>query len=434
MKLNLDLLDFINRSPVAYNAIENVEKELFKKDFIKLNENKEFFLEKGKNYFITRNGTSLIAFKIGKNVDSNYRYNIVASHSDSPCFKLKPNFSSKTDVYNKVNLEPYGGMICSTWLDRPLSLAGRVVYKNEGVIKSKVIDLDRDLFLIPNVCIHFNRTINDGYKYDMSQDMQAFCGQDLSEDYIKELISDAVGCEKDNIINGDLYLYNHQKAITFGGNDEYVLGPRLDDLECVYTSLKGFEDGENSEIINVFAVFDNEEVGSLTRQGADSNFLESVIMRINKALSFSDEQLNCALASSFMISADNAHATHPNKPQLSDSAHSVYMNNGIAIKFNAAQSYASDALSSSIVVSLCERAKVPYQYFANRSDIRGGSTLGNIVLNHISIMTCDVGLPQLAMHSCYECAGAKDIETAYQVFKLFYSTTIDINEGEIVLK
>ncbi len=434
MTLVNDLMKFIDNSPVSFNVINNAKSILLENGFKELDEKKNMVLEKGKKYFLTRNGTSLIAFKIGDNIDENYGFNLVASHSDSPCFKVKPEFEKTTDIYNKINIEPYGGMICSSWIDRPLSLAGRVIYNENSTLKTKIISLKKELLMIPNVCIHFNRNVNNGYIYDMAKDMQAFIGQKLSKDTIKKIIAKEVGCDENNIINFDLYLYNTQKALLWGVNNEYISSPRLDDLECVYTSLRGFIDSNHDKNINVLTIFDNEEVGSSSRQGADSDFLDNILLRINNSLGYNHENYMRALSSSFMISADNAHAVHPNFPNLTDETNRVYMNEGIVIKFNASQSYTSDGFSSSLLQKILKEADVPYQFFTNRSDIRGGSTLGNIATRHTSILMVDIGLAQLAMHSSYETAGSKDIEYAYKAFKKFYGSHFVFNQDEVVIE
>lgn len=421
------MMNYIDSSPTAYNAIDNLKNDLLTEGFIALDERQLFAIKPGNNYFIVNNDSSIIAFKIGDDIDRNYGFNIVSSHSDSPCFKLKPNYESTSDIYNRINVEPYGSMICSTWLDRPLNVAGRVLYEDEGNVKTQIVNLDRDLIMIPNMCIHFNRDINSGHAYKMDVDMQAFIGQNLDLGLLKTMISNEIGNKR--IINSDLYLCNHQKAVLWGVNKEYISSPRLDDLECVFTSYKGFIDGNHPQNITVLAVFDNEEVGSSSRQGADSNYFNSILKRINASLGFSEEVFYHALSKSYMISADNAHAVHPNNISITDSNNHVYMNKGIVIKFNASNTYTSDGFSASLLQQLCEKNNIPYQFFSNRSDLRGGSTLGNIANSHLPIITIDIGLAQLAMHSCYETAGAEDVEYAYKLFKSFYDAKLVFDEN-----
>ena len=428
-----ELLDFIYQSPVAYNAIETIKRYLNKEGFIELHESEEFKVEPNKNYYVTRNGTSIIAFKVPSLVTS-YGFNIVASHSDSPTYKIKPNTNLKTLQYNKVSVEPYGGMIHSTWFDRPLSIAGRAVVKKEGMIITKEVNIDRPLLSITNVPIHMNRDINSGYKYDAAVDMQPLISQGLDNVDIKELLSKELNITKEDILNYDLFLCVKEKGYFFGLNNEYFSSPRIDDLQCAITSLKGFIKGNNKRNINVYACFDNEEVGSSTRQGADSSFLEDTLRRVNSALGFDESKYLEAIASSFLVSADNAHAIHPNHPELYDGLNHVMMNKGIVIKNNASQSYASDGLSSSLFVEILNRCEVPYQYYTNKANIRGGSTLGNISNTHVSVLSIDIGLAQLAMHSSNETAGVKDNEYAIEAFKTFYSTAIINEKGNYILK
>lgn len=428
-----ELLDFIYQSPAAYNAIETIKKYLLKENFIELYESENFKLEKGKNYFVTRNGTSIIAFKLPNDIKE-YGFNIVASHSDSPSYKIKPNVDLKSGNYHKVSVEPYGGMIHSSWVDRPLSLAGRVVVKVKDEITTKEVNIDRPLLSITNIPIHMNRNINEGYKYDASVDMQPLLTQEIEKFDLRDLLSQELNINKEDILNYDLYLCSKEKGYIWGLNKEYFSSPRIDDLQCAFTSLKGFINGNNIRNINVFACFDNEEVGSATRQGADSSFLEDTLRRINEEIGGSESSYLEAIASSFLVSADNAHAIHPNHPELYDGLNNVLMNKGIVIKNNASQSYASDGLSSSLFVEILNKADVPYQYYTNKANIRGGSTLGNISNTHVSILSIDIGLPQLAMHSINETAGVKDNEYAIRAFEKFYSLSIINNKGVYIIK
>ena len=427
------LIEFIENSSISFLAIQEISNKLKHNGYIQLSENKPFNLVKGGKYFITRNNSTIIAFDIGEKVSKDYGFHIVSSHCDSPCFKVKPICDLKSDIYQKVLVEPYGGLICPSWLDRPLSIAGRVLIREQNKIVTKIIDLKEDLLMIPNVCIHFNRDINKGYSYDFATDMQPLLTQEVEGNPIIDLLSKHLKINSEDIINFDLYLYNNQKASIWGLNKEYVSAPRLDDLECVYTSLESLIQSHNDKDINVVYVADNEEVGSMSRQGADSDFLISVLSQIHSSLEF-DIPFSVAIANSFMISADNAHAVHPNQTQLTDVVNKVYMNKGIVIKFNASQSYTSDSFSSAIFQELCRNCGVPYQIFTNKSNIRGGSTLGNIALSHLSLKTVDIGLAQLAMHSSYETAGVKDIDYVIEVFKNFYNKRIIIDENSFILK
>ena len=425
VELGYELVNFINKSPVSFFAINNVKELLLSNGYKELKENKSFGISKGDKVFFIRNGSSIVALDIGEDISKdNFAYHIIASHSDSPCFKIKPECDSKSDIYNRINVEVYGGLIASTWLDRPLSIAGRVVIKNENGLESRLVNLNNHKVMIPNLCIHFNRDINNGYKYDPSVDLQAFLSQELSGKPLKTLLKQSLNVREEDIVNFDLYLYNQEQGYLWGNKKEYISSSRLDDLECVFTSSKALVKSHNKTAINVLYVSDNEEVGSSSRQGADSDFLERILTQVSNKLGI---EHSVAVANSFLVSADNAHAVHPNKPGISDPNNRPYMNKGVAIKYNAAQSYTSDAISGAIFQKLCDNANVPYQFFTNRSDLRGGSTLGNILLSHISLLSVDMGLPQLAMHSSFETAGTKDIKYAIDVFKEFYSANIEID-------
>lgn len=426
-----DLIKFIDASPSCYHVINNIKEELLGNGFEELKESEGFKLERNKKYFTTRNGTSIIAFIIG-DVKDDFSFNICASHSDSPTFKVKPSSKLANGNYSKLSVEGYGGMLCAPWFDRPLSVAGRVIVKNNNKLEIKLFNADKDLLMIPNLPIHFNRTANSGYAYNMATDMQPVLALG-GEATIEEIIAKELGVEKENIISHDIFLYNRQKGSIWGANKEFISDSQLDDLECAYTSLQGFLAGSNKDNINVYCCFDNEEVGSRTRQGADSSFLQDILKRITLGLGYDEDQLLKALGSSFLVSADNAHAVHPNHPEIFDALNSTFMNKGVVIKFNAAQSYTTDGLSSALFKEICAKAKVPTQTFTNRADLRGGGTLGNISSAHVSILSVDIGLAQLAMHSCYETAGVDDIKYMAEALKEFYSTSIRIEPDSITL-
>ena len=425
-----DMVSFINESPVSFFAIDNIRKILNKNGYKEISEKDLLSSSNFEKVFIVRNDSTLLAFNIGKEIDkNNTSFNIVVSHADSPSFKLKPECDGKTGLYNKINVAPYGGMIAPSWLDRPLGIAGRVIIEDEDEVYSKIVNLDSLTVLIPNLCIHFNHDINKGYEYNMAIDLQPFMSFDNDTKFMS-VLSKKVEISEENITNFDLSLYNKESGVLWGENREFISCPRLDDLECAYTSTQGFIRGNNPHSINVLYIADNEEVGSLSRQGADSDFLRVNLRRICLALGIN---YDVALTNSYLISADNAHAVHPNKPEVTGSDNRVYMNKGIVIKFNANNAYTTDALSSSLFQKICKKAKVPYQFFANRSDIRGGSTLGKDLLSQVSIMSVDIGLAQLAMHSSYETAGTFDVSYAIKAFEEFYSShiTIDNNKYKI---
>lgn len=428
-----ELFQFIENSPSCFHAIETIRKKLNAEGFIELVEGRSWQIEKGKKYYVTRNLSSIIAFKIPENDFKNFH--IVASHSDSPTFKIKENAEIEVNnKYVKLNTEKYGGMICSTWFDRPLSIAGRILVKEGNLVKTHLVNIDKDLVIIPNLAIHMNRAVNDGYKYNAQIDMLPLYGDNTSKGSLMKTVAQSVGVEEDFILGTDLFLYNRMRGTKIGANSEYISSPRLDDLECAYASLSAFLSETNSNSASVYCVFDNEEVGSGTKQGADSTLLYDVLRRINMCLGNSEEDYYKLIASSFMVSADNAHALHPNYSDKSDPTNKVYINDGIVIKYNANQKYTTDAVSASIFKSICDSVNVPYQTFTNRSDILGGSTLGNISNAHVSLNTIDIGLAQLAMHSTYETAGAKDVTYLIEALKAFYNTSIEqVEDGQYII-
>ena len=428
-----ELFQFIENSPSCFHAIVTIREKLNDEGFIELVEGRSWQIEKGKKYYVTRNLSSIIAFKIPENDFKNFH--IVASHSDSPTFKIKENAEIEVNnKYVKLNTEKYGGMICSTWFDRPLSIAGRILVKEGNLVKTHLVNIDKDLVIIPNLAIHMNRAVNDGYKYNAQIDMLPLYGDNTSKGSLMKTVAQSVGVEEDSILGTDLFLYNRMRGTKIGANSEYISSPRLDDLECAYASLSAFLSETNSNSASVYCVFDNEEVGSGTKQGADSTLLYDVLRRINMCLGNSEEDYYKLIASSFMISADNAHALHPNYSDKSDPTNKVYINDGIVIKYNANQKYTTDAVSASIFKSICDSVNVPYQTFTNRSDILGGSTLGNISNAHVSLNTIDIGLAQLAMHSTYETAGAKDVTYLIEALKAFYNTSIEqVEDGQYII-
>ena len=428
-----ELFQFIENSPSCFHAIKTITEELKNEGFVEIKEKDTWQIEQGKKYYVTRNLSSVIAFKIPQNDFKSF--NIVASHSDSPTFKIKANAEIEVkNKYVKLNTEKYGGMICSTWFDRPLSIAGRILVKENNAVKTHLVNIDKDLVIIPNLAIHMNREVNDGYTYNAQIDMLPLYGDNSSKGSLMKTIAKEAEVEEESILGTDLFLYNRMNGTKIGSNEEYISSPRLDDLECAFTSLSAFLSENTSNSASVYCVFDNEEVGSGTKQGADSTFLYDVLRRINISLGKTEEDYYRLISSSFMVSADNAHALHPNYTDKSDLTNKVYMNDGIVIKYNANQKYTTDAVSASIFKTICDSVDVPYQTFTNRSDILGGSTLGNISNAHVSLNTIDIGLAQLAMHSTYETAGAKDVTYMIDAIKAFYNTSIEqVEDGQYIV-
>lgn len=404
-----ELIKFIEKSPTCFHAVATMKEILKKEGYIELREADKWEVKKGGNYYVTRNDSSIIAFSVPKDEIKGFR--IMASHSDSPSFKIKENPEMTVDnKYVKLNVERYGGMICAPWFDRPLSVAGRVIVKEDGKLITKLVNVDKDLLMIPNLAIHMNREVNDGYKYNAQKDLLPLFGDIAAKDTFMKTIAKAADVKEESILGHDLFLYNREKGSVWGANEEYVSIGRLDDLQCAFSSLKGFLSGEKKEYIAVHCVLDNEEVGSGTKQGAASTFLYDVLVRANQALGQDYENYLRFLANSFMVSADNAHAVHPNYTEKADPVNRPYLNEGIVIKYSANQKYCTDGVSAAMFKDLCKQADVPFQIFTNRSDILGGSTLGNISNTKVALNAVDIGLPQLAMHSPYETVGVKDTE------------------------
>ena len=330
--------------------------------------------------------------------------------------------------YVKLNVEKYGGMLCGPWFDRPLSVAGRVIVQDGNKLETKLVDVDRDILMLPSLAVHMNRDVNDGYKYNFQKDMLPLFRMNGSKTDFLSMIAAEAGVEKENIKGSDLFLYDRMEGRVWGAEDEFISAPRLDDLQCAFTSMKGFLKSQSEKSVSVLCVMDNEEVGSGTKQGAGSTFLYDVLRRINFSMGRSEEEYWTAVAASFMISGDNGHAVHPNYADKTDPTSRPYLNGGIVIKHSANQKYTTDAVSAAVMRCLCDRAGVPYQNFLNRSDMLGGSTLGNISNSKVSLNTVDIGLPQLAMHSSYETAGAKDMEYMVKAFEEFYKSSISVSE------
>lgn len=434
IEISSELLEFIDSSKSMFHAVDTMRKYLEKAGYTYLSENSKWEIKKGGKYFTTRNNSSVLAFQVGEILDD-YHFQITAAHSDSPTYKVKavPELEGP-DEHLRLNTEGYGGMIDSSWFDRPLSLAGRVLIRENGKIVNKLFNIDRDILMIPNVAIHLNREVNSGYAYNKQIDlMPLFSAGELKKGDYDKMIADELGVKVEDIISKDLFLVNRQRQCIWGYKDEFVSTPKLDDLQCAFASLKAFLEGENKHAINVCVVFDNEEVGSNTKQGAMSTFMKDALMRLNSALGYGVDEYHMAVAKSFLISCDNAHALHPNHPELYDQTNRTYMNKGIVIKESANQKYTTDAFSRAVFLEICKRVDVPVQFFANRSDKVGGSTLGNLSNIQVSLHALDIGIAQLAMHSSYETCGVKDTGYTIKALREFFSTNIVIDGSDTVI-
>ena len=420
------LEEFLYKSKTAFHACENAAEILKKNGFTELKETKSWNLKKNGKYFVTRNGSALIAFDIG----GENAFNIVASHGDSPCFKIKANPVMKSDNYEKLNVERYGGGIFYSWLDTPLTIAGRVIISRDNELIAKVFTSDHT-FVIPSVAIHFNRTVNDGLKLNPQTDMSPIADiltDEISGDGLKkELEKFAQGGK---VVDYDLYVVSAEKPFYAGFENELLCSPRIDNLTSAISSVEAICEASPKEIA-VCYIADNEEVGSGTKQGAGSKFLFDVLSRIAKSLQ-KEDSLDEMLANSFIVSDDNAHAVHPNHPEYSDPTNRVKLGSGIVIKHHANQNYTTDAFSSAIIKQIFDGAKVGYQDFYTRSDMPCGGTLGAISSAQVSIKSVDIGIPQLAMHSAVETMAASDYETAKKGLIAFYSAKISADGDKSV--
>ena len=413
------LTSFIASSPSPYHVVDNAVSLLEENGFTALSEGRKFNIERGKSYFVTRSSSALIAFRIPENPAC---FHIVSAHTDSPCFKIKWNPVVKAqDMPTRLNVESYGGLLLYTWFDRPLSAAGRVFFSENGEIAERHVDLgERISFVIPSLCIHQNREANSGWKISVQKEMlPLFC--DSSDENFTALIAEAAGIAESDIIDYDLFLYNRTPAFFSGRNREYFSSAKIDDLECAYNAINALLDSGSNEYITMVALFDNEETGSGTMQGALSDFLCNTITRIALSLGWNEEEKCIALSSSFMLSADNGHAVHPSYTEKSDVTNRPRMNSGVLLKYASSQKYTTSGATGAYARSILERNGIPFQVFYNHSDMPGGSTLGNLSTEKVSIATCDVGCAQLAMHSAYETAGTQDVKHLYDFFRSFFS-------------
>ena len=409
--ISRDLIHFIAKSPSPFHAVRGIKAALLYTGFTEIREEDTWQIEKGGKYVVTRNGSALMAFTVPE--EGAEAFHITASHCDSPAFKIKENPEIADGPYVKLNVEGYGGMIMSTWLDRPLSVAGRLLVTENGHLAEKLIAIDGTMLVIPSVAIHMDRSVNQHKEWKVQKDMLPLYGMTGAKTPFMDVIAAAAKVKAEDILAHDLILYSRVPAAIWGEEREFISSPKLDDLQCAFACFRGFTQGQKEKYISVYALFDNEEVGSATAQGAGSTFLANTLQRLAASLGYSYDETMAMIARSFMISADNAHSVHPNHPEYADPVNRPVINGGIVIKYSAAQKYATNAFSAAYFKKLCKDHDIPTQTFTNHSDNPGGSTLGNISNTVVAMPTVDIGLPQLAMHSSYETAGVKD--TAYLV-------------------
>ena len=433
-QLNDELIAFLNESHNEYLAANTIRNILSKSGFKEIKENETWNLKENSKYFFLRNGNSLVAFvtpyKLNK---SDFYYKIISSHLDSPALKLKENPAVSSNFYEKWKVEVYGGLINSTYVDRPLGLAGRLIVKTKNGLETRIVDTKKAVAIIPNVAIHQNRNINNGFIYNPQVDLLPLVGTSEKAHYFDEIISSFLK-DDEEIVSYDLYLYNFDRAQYVGFNDDLICGQKEDDLSSAFLSLKALVDSEtnyNESGIKIAAFFNNEETGSLSFSGADSDLLKSTLRRIALSFNVKESEYFAAIKKSFVLSADNGHAIHPNHPEMSDDKNLCLLNKGILLKFNSNMAYTSDAFTSAFVKTLCKENNIPYQVFFNRSDVRGGSTLGNISISQESILTADIGMPQLAMHSSFETIGSEDTKHMFGLMSSFYKTVFKIDNDKI---
>lgn len=430
------LVSFIEESPSMFHTAAAIRARLDAAGFTYLPEGEAWHMAPGDRCYTVRNGSSVVAWRIGDKVESaHYHFQLAAAHGDSPTFKLKANPELEgPDGCTRLNVEAYGGMIDYTWFDRPLSLAGRVMMRTQRGVESRLVSLDEDVAIIPSLAIHMNREVNKGFAPNREHDLCPLISAGArGRGAVDALVAAALGVDSDAIVARDLFLVSRVPGRVWGADDEFISAPRLDDLMCAYAALRAFVTSSNEHDISVFACFDNEEVGSETKQGAASTLLSDALARINGALGAGAENLRRALASSMLVSCDNAHARHPNRPEMADGENAPRINGGLVIKEAANQHYCTDAFSRAVLASVLDDARVPYQTFANRSDMAGGSTLGNISNTQVSLHAVDVGCAQLAMHSSFETAGAHDVANAIDALRAFFCADLKIREADAAM-
>ena len=419
------LCAFLNNAHSFYHVAAELSGWLDEAGYIRLDESAVWELAPGGKYYTSRGSSSIVAFRIPNTQPQGYMMS--ATHLDFPTFRLKEN-GELTGTYTRLSTEKYGGMMIYPWLDRPLSIAGRVLVETENGVEARLVDIDRDIALIPNVAIHMNRKVNEGYNWNVAVDTLPLLGGKDTGGKLEQLLEEAAG---GRILGRDLYLYLREKTRVWGLENEFISSQSIDDLLCVWGCAQGFLKAHDSESISVLCVLDSEEVGSNSPQGADGTMLSGTLARISRCLNLDHDRM---LANSLMVSADMVHAIHPNHPEFADVNNAPVMNGGVIIKYNAAQNYTTDGLSGALFRKICEKADVPVQTYYNRADIKGGATLGYISLNHVSVPSVDIGLAQLAMHSCYETAGVQDPFHLENAMKAFYGTSLTVSGNTFHLK
>ena len=426
-ELSRRLLDFLNTSPTCYHAADNLARRLTEQGYPRLWEHEPWDLTPGGRYFVLRGDAALAAFRLPRQRAVGFM--AAAAHGDSPTFKVRQQAeAAPAGGLKRISVEPYGGMISRSWLDRPLSVAGRVVVRTEDGLAVRLVNVDRDLLVIPSVAIHLDREVNKGTALKANTDLLPILGGEKSKDFT-EIVAASLGISAENVVATDLFLYPRTPASLLGAEEELVGGARLDDLQCAFGCFEGFLQAEESASVPLFCLFDHEEVGSGSRQGADSTFLQDVTGRICERMGWELPQLT---ANSFLVSADNAHALHPAHPEYADKNEYPVVNGGVVVKYNANQKYTTDAVSGAVFLEMCREAGVRVQRYSNRADLPGGSTLGNISTAHFSVPSVDIGLAQLAMHAAYEVSGAADTESLARIMTYYFGRSLHVGAGGVI--
>lgn len=427
INFNEELFKFINSATCSFSCIDTIKNKLLNEGYAELYETEKWNLKTGK-YFVIRNDASIIAFNIGKNHKKSF--NIICTHGDTPGFALKPKSEIYEYNYLKINARPYGGILNYGWMDRPLSIAGRVIYKEDSVYKKKIINIEQPICVIPSEAIHQNDSANTNLDLNSQIDLIPIISFNKEHDIIKTILEKYLKLSKKiEICDYDLFLHTKDRPMLIGANKEMILSPRIDDLTCTFATLQSFIESNNEENINIMCTFNSEEIGSLTKEGADSTFLIDTLKRIS---ALTNVDISIALHNSLIVSADNSHAVHPNHPSKSDINNQGFLNNGILIIRE--KDTTTDGISSTIFKDICKKANVPYQDYTSRNDMSTGSTLSGLSIRHVSIDSIDVGIPQLAMHSANEVIGADDTFYLYKAFKKFYNISIKHNLDNIKIK
>ncbi|WP_406670633.1 M18 family aminopeptidase [Methanolobus sp. ZRKC4] len=421
-----DFFGFMKKATTAVQTVDAIRERLDAEGFLELNMNEPWTLNASGKYYLTPYPSMLLGFTIGSGQYLTTGVKMIVAHTDNPGFRIKPSPEMNSEGMLTLNVERYGGPILNTWFDRPLSIAGRIAVKSDEVLKPKVIHLDfqKPILTIPNLAIHMNREVNKGVEIKVQKEMQPLLTQliedEIKDNYLLDLVAEEVGVDRENILDMDLSIYCSEEGMLVGVREEFISCPRIDDLSMVYAAMEALVGSKHKNGINMVAFMDNEEIGSMTKQGADSLMLRTILERIHISTAKTEQQFTRQLMDTFVISADGAHGLHPNYGEMNDITNKPVMNKGMTIKISGNRSYASEVETIAAFQQLCDKAGVKYQKFVNHSDQPGGTTLGPLLSKYIPVHVVDAGLPMLAMHSTRELMGKKDFLDSIEIFKTFF--------------